>query len=85
MSWFGLFEQCICVYTCILSCREVSDSDKRAGEALHCLAEEVVELVKGVCGKERFSKAYAAAHRKALDTRDQRRQLAALEVCVCAS
>ncbi len=61
--------------------RELSDSSKRAGEELYSLAQEVVELMKGVCGREAFSSAYAQVHQSVGGVRDKRRMQAALEVC----
>ena len=61
----------------------MTDSNKTAGEDLHTLAHEVVEVMKGVCGKEVFSRGYSVAHRRALSTRERRKKQAALEVCVC--
>lgn len=60
--------------------REISDSSHAAGEALPSLAHEVVDLIKGVCGKEEFAKAYSQARRRAVDVRERRRKQAALEV-----
>ena len=60
--------------------RELSDSSKRAGEELYSLAQEVVDLMKGVCGREAFSRAYAQVHQSATDVREKRRKQAALEV-----
>lgn len=60
--------------------RELGDSNKTGGEELHCLAQEVLDLMKGVCGKEAFSKAYAQVHQTVLSNRERRRQQAALEV-----
>ena len=61
----------------------MTDSNKTAGEDLHTLAHEVVEVMKGVCGKEVFSRGYSVTHRRALSTRERRKKQAALEVCVC--
>ena len=63
--------------------RELSDSSKRAGEELYSLAQEVVDLIKGVCGREAFSTAYARVHQSVSGVRDKRRMQAALEVCPC--
>ena len=64
----------------MLHTRELTDTDKRAGEELHTLAVEVVEVMKETCGKEEFARAYSAVHRMALDTREKRKKHAALEV-----
>ena len=62
----------------------MTDTNKTAGEDLHTLACEVVEVMKGVCGREEFARGYSAAHRRALGVREKRRKQAALEVCgVC--
>ena len=50
------------------------------GEALHNLALEVVELVKGVCGKESFSVAYSKVLSAAQEKRVKRKAQYALEV-----
>ena len=71
----------LCVKFSVLL-REISDPSKTAGEALHTLAREVVEVMKGVCGREEFSRGYSLAHRRALSAREKRRKQAALEVCV---
>ena len=71
----------LCVKFSVLL-REISDPSKTAGEALHTLAHEVVEVMKGVCGREEFSRGYSLAHRRALSVRERRRKQAALEVCV---
>ncbi len=70
--------------------RELVDSNMAAGEALHGLAQEVAELMKGVCGREDFSKAYSQVHQSVVAVRERRRKQAALEVvrtlwpvCVC--
>ena len=60
--------------------RELTDVNKRGGDELHTLAQEVVDLMKGVCGKEAFSQAYAQVHQVVLSNREKRRQQAALEV-----
>ena len=60
--------------------RELSDSTKRAGEELYSLAQEVVDLMKSVCGRETFSRAYAQVHQSATDVREKRRKQATLEV-----
>ena len=60
--------------------REFADSNKTGGEELHSLAQEVVDLMKGVCGREAFSQAYAQVHQTVLSNRERRRQQAALEV-----
>ena len=60
--------------------RELADSNKMGGDELHSLAQEVLELMKGVCGKEVFSQAYAQVHQTVLSSREKRRQQAALEV-----
>lgn len=60
--------------------RELADSTKRGGEELHSLAQEVVDLIKSVCGREAFSKAYAQVHQSVISTREKRRKQAALEV-----
>ena len=60
--------------------RELADSNKTGGDELHSLAQEVVNLMKGVCGKEVFSQAYALVHQMVLSSREKRRQQAALEV-----
>lgn len=60
--------------------RELSDTNKTAGEYLSSLAHEVVERVKGVCGKEAFSVAYANLRKEAAMVRVKRRGQAALEV-----
>ena len=46
------------------------------------LAQEVMEMVKEVCGKEAFSKAYAMVHQGVTATRDRRRKAQALQVGV---
>ncbi len=63
--------------------RELSDSTKRAGEELYSLAQEVVDLMKSVCGREVFSSAYAQVHQTVSGVREKRRKQAALEVSVC--
>ena len=60
--------------------RELADSTKRGGEELHSLAHEVVDLMKSVCGREAFSRAYAQVHQSVLSMREKRRKQAALEV-----
>ena len=62
--------------------RELADSNKRGGDELHSLAQEVLDLMKGVCGKEAFSQAYAQVHQTVLSSREKRRQQAALEVYI---
>ena len=64
----------------IACCRELTDPSKRGGAGLRGLASEVVEVMKGVCGKEEFARAYAAVHRRALEMREKRRKHTALEV-----
>ena len=63
--------------------REVSDVNKTAGEGLYTLAQEVLDLVKGVAGREMFSKVFAQVHQSVLATREKRRKQAALEVNHC--
>ena len=60
--------------------RELSDPSKRCGESVHSLAGEVVEVMKGVCGREEFGRAYSVVHRRALETREKRRKQTAMEV-----
>ena len=60
--------------------RELSDTNKTAGEDLSDLANEVVELMKEVCGKEAFSVAYARLRKEMAVVRVKRRGQAALEV-----
>jgi hypothetical protein len=62
--------------------RELTDPNKTAGEGLHSLAGEVVEVMKGTCGKEEFSRAYTVVHRRALDAREKRKKHAALEAVI---
>jgi hypothetical protein len=62
--------------------REMTDTNKTAGEDLYTLACEVVEVMKGVCGREEFARGYSAAHRRALGVREKRRKQAALEAVV---
>lgn len=65
--------------------RELSDTNKTAGEELSTLAHEVVDMVKGVCGKEAFSMAYAHLRKEMAVVRVKRRGQAALEVSVGVS
>ena len=60
--------------------RELSDPSKRCGESVHSLAGEVVEVMKGVCGREEFGRAYSVVHRRAMETREKRRKQTAMEV-----
>lgn len=60
--------------------RELSDSSQTAGKDLQELAQEVVELMKEVCGKEAFSLAYAHVRKEVAVARERRRGQAALEV-----
>ena len=60
--------------------REMADSNMTGGEDLHSLAQEVVDLMKGVCGKDAFSVAYTQVHQTVLSNREKRRQQAALQV-----
>ena len=60
-----------CFLYCLLHC---------AGEELHVLAQEVVEMMKEVCGKETFSKAYALVHQGVAATRERRRKAQAIQV-----
>lgn len=60
--------------------RETTDSNKTGGEALHSLAQEVMEVMKEVCGREAFSRGYSVTHLRALKARENRRKQAALEV-----
>lgn len=60
--------------------REVSDVNKTAGEGLYTLAQEVLDLMKGITGREVFSKVFAQVHQSVLATREKRRSQAALEV-----
>ncbi len=75
-------EQLPCLLPALLGpvYREISDSTKRAGEELYNLAQEVVDLIKNVCGREAFSIAYAQVHQTVSGVRQQRRKQAALEV-----
>ena len=70
----------IMIFTLAPPPRELTDPNKTAGEGLHSLAGEVVEVMKGTCGKEEFSRAYTVVHRRALDAREKRKKHAALEV-----
>ncbi len=60
--------------------RELVDTNLAAGEALHSLAQEVSEMMKDICGRESFSKAYSRVHQAAAVVRERRRTQAALEV-----
>ena len=60
--------------------RELTNSRKTAGETLHSLAQEVGGLMKSVCGREDFSKAYTHVHQSVIATKVKRRKQAALEV-----
>lgn len=60
--------------------RELADTDKTAGEALQSMAQEVADMMKGVCGREAFSRAHAEVHQGVVLTRERRRKQAALEV-----
>eukprot|EP00731_Ephydatia_muelleri_P001007 Em0001g1007a len=62
--------------------RELTDANKTAGEELHLLAQEVVEMMKEVCGKETFSKAYAVVHQGVAATRERRRKAQAHQAVV---
>ena len=59
---------------------ELSDSFHRAGPDLHTLAAEVVDLVKEVCGKEVFARAYADVQQTAVEARERRKKEAVMEV-----
>lgn len=56
------------------------DTNKSAGDELQSLAQETVELMKGVCGRDVFSQAYSLVHKEVATTREKRRKQAALEV-----
>ena len=60
--------------------RELADHTHTAGQELASLAQEVLELVKGVCGKDTFSQAYAHHQKSVAVAREKRRGQAALEV-----
>ena len=62
--------------------RELADHAHTAGKELFSLAQEVLELVKGVCGKDAFSQAYAQHQKTVAMAREKRRGQAALEVGV---
>lgn len=78
-----LRQEQLCVYLPALLrpvYRELADTNHTAGEGLHTLAREVMDVLKGVSGREIFSKAYAQVHQSVLATREKRRKQAALEV-----
>ena len=50
------------------------DSDLKA------LAQEVLDLIKGLVGRETFSRAYASLQQTATETRETRKRKKALEV-----
>ena len=52
----------------------------RAGTALHILAQEAIDLLKSLSGKDVFAAAYMHVHRAAQAVRDQRRVEHAMEV-----
>lgn len=62
--------------------RELADPTHTAGQELASLAQEVLELVKGICGKDIFSQAYALHQKAVAMAREKRRGQAALEVRV---
>ena len=61
---------------------ELSDSSHRAGPELHALANEVIDLIKEVCGKDTFARAYAGVQKLAVETREKRKKEAVMEVRV---
>jgi len=61
---------------------ELSDSSHRAGPGLHVLANEVIDLIKEVCGKDTFAYAYARVQKRAVETREKRKKEAVMEVRV---
>ena len=62
--------------------RELADPSHTAGKDLFSLAQEVLELVRGICGKEAFSQAYAQHQKAVTAAREKRHGQAALEVGV---
>ena len=60
--------------------RELVDVNKTSGDDLQSLAQESVELIKSVCGRETFAQAYAHVHKEVGVARERRRKQAALEV-----
>ena len=52
----------------------------RAGAALHSLAQEAMDLLKSLSGKEAFAAGYMQVHRAAQTVRDRRRVEHAMEV-----
>ena len=63
--------------------RELFDTGRSdSSKALSSLAQEVVDLMKGACGKEAFTMAYAHMQRGVAVARERRRSKAALEAVV---
>lgn len=50
------------------------------GEELHSLAEEVVEVLKGLAGREAFARSFAAVQKEVADVRESRKRRKALDV-----
>ena len=51
-----------------------------AGKELHSLAEEVVELLKGLAGHDEFAKVFAAVQKEVAEVRESRKRKKALDV-----
>lgn len=59
----------------------VASTATTAGKELHNLAEEVVEILKGLAGHEAFARVFAAVQKEVAEVRESRKRKKVLDVC----
>ena len=76
-AWCNLL--CVVYHVC---CCDITTTTNIVGGELHSLAEEVMEVLKGLAGREAFARAFAAVQKEVADIRESRKRRKALDVSI---